>query len=268
MRFFLIALFFLLAWQSGCSSTKASLREHKGTYLESVKLNFEAGEEALKKEDFDKALAYFQFVRSKYPFSKYAALSDLRIADAKYMQKKWLDAASAYEVFIRLHPRHEELAYASYRLGESYFYALPSKFFLFPEPASRDQTYAKEASAALERFVLEFPTSEYVKDAREKLLVLYENLARHNLLVADYYRRRGRFDAAIARYLSVDDLYPDTKSAIEALYFAAMIAKNNLKDEERATQILNRLIEEKPDSEQAKKAQQILEKLQEKENAQ
>src|SRR5260370_14421917 len=94
-----------------CAGGKASLREHKGSYLESVKLNFEAGEEMLQKQEFDKAIAYFQFVRSKYPFSKYAALSDLKIAETKYAQKKWLDAASAYEIFIRLHPRHEEVPY-------------------------------------------------------------------------------------------------------------------------------------------------------------
>src|SRR5262245_57123684 len=104
-------LFFYLWFIFSCASAKPSLREHQGTYLESVKLNFEAGEEMLRKKEYDKAIAYFQFVKSKYPFSKYAALSDLRIADAKYQQKKWLAAASAYEVFIRLHPRHEELPY-------------------------------------------------------------------------------------------------------------------------------------------------------------
>lgn len=249
-----------LLWQGGCASTKPSLREHKGSYLESVKLNFEAGDDALKREEYDKAIAYFQFVRSKYPNSIYAAKSDLRIADAKYMQKKWLDAAAAYEVFIRLHPRHEEIAYASYRLGSSYFYALPSKFFLFPEPASRDQTFSKEALTALERFTLQFPRSEYVPDAALKLATVKASLAKHHALIADYYQRRGRFQAAITRYVSVNELYPETEIAAESLYLAAMIAKNDLKDEERAIELLTVLIEQKSASPFAAKAREALEK--------
>lgn len=246
----------------GCTSTKQSLRDHQGTYLESVKLNFEAGDAALKQGEFDKAIAYYQYVRSKYPFSKFAALSDLRIADAKYRQKKWLAAASAYEVFIRLHPRHEELAYASYHLGTSYFYAVPSEFLLYPEPASREQTFSKEAMTALERFLVQFPSSKYAPDAQEKLGVIYETLARHNALIGDYYQRRGRYAAALARYESVNELYPDTKQSAEALFKAALVAKNNLKDEDRAEALFNQLIEQKPESDYAQKARVILEKQQ------
>src|SRR5580658_10840032 len=118
MNFFLLAFIFILL--PSCTGLKKNLRENS-SYLENTKLNFEAGEEALRKEEFDKAIAFFQFVKSKYPFSMYAALSDLRIADTKFAQKKWLDAASAYEVFIRLHPRHEEVGYASFKVGSSYF---------------------------------------------------------------------------------------------------------------------------------------------------
>src|SRR5271170_1338148 len=89
MRLFLIVLSCGLLLITSCTSHKKSLRNEKGTYLETVKLNFQAGEDAMKAKDYEKAISYFQFVRSKYPNSQYAALSDLRIADAKYLQKKY-----------------------------------------------------------------------------------------------------------------------------------------------------------------------------------
>jgi len=255
--YFLITFMLL----SACATNKTSLREHQGSYLESVKLNFEAGEGLLKKKEYDKAIAYFQFVRSKYPFSQYVALSDLRIADVKYAQKKWIDAASAYEIFIRLHPRHEEVAYASFRLGASYFYAIPSDFFLWPSSSSRDQSFTKEALSAVERFLFAFPESEHVSEAMTMRAQLFSKLAQANLHVAAYYKRRNRHEAVLARYLSVNELYPEAKESAESLFKAALVAEYDLKELEQAAQIYNQIIEQKADSSFAELARKALEKM-------
>jgi outer membrane protein assembly factor BamD len=260
VRLIIVAL--CLALMPSCAS-KNTLRGHKGSYLESVKLNFEAGEAALKNAEFDKAISYFQFVRSKYPFSKYAALSDLKIADAKFVQQKWLDAASAYEIFVRLHPRHEEVPYATYRIGASYFYAVPNDFFLLPSSTSRDQTFTKEALAALDRFLISFPSSEHAGDAREKQKILFSNLAKHNLHIADYYQRRDKYEPAVTRLLGINESYPDTDESAEALWLAGQILENKIKDSERAIAAYRQIIEQKPTSkffEQAKDRSEVLQK--------
>ncbi len=262
MKFMLTtALLLGIALLPACTSGKKSLREYKGSYLESVKLNFEAGEEALKDGEYEKAVGYFQFVRSKYPFSKYAALSDLKIADTKFVQKKWIDAASAYEVFIRLHPRHEEVAYASYRVGISYFHAVPSDFFLLPRATSRDQSFTKEAVAAIDRFILQFPASDYVADARAKQLLLFSYLAQHNLHIASYYIKRGRYQAAVERYLLIESTYPETNEATEALFLAAELRHKELDDREGAIELYMRIVDTKKDSEFIEKAQKQLDRL-------
>lgn len=244
-----------------CASGKKSLREHKGTFLETVKLNYEAGLEALKNEEYEEAIGYFQFVKSKSEFSTYVALSDLRIADAKFAQKKWLEAASAYEVFIRLHPRHIERDFAFYRVGVSYFNAIPSDFFLLPSATSRDQTFTKEALKAMDRFILQFPESQYQADAQKIQIQLFSYLAKHNQHIADYYRRRGHFDAAINRLLEVETLYPDTEESAESLFLAAQIRQKDLKDIDGAKDLYAIIIEAKPTSPYAQKAQAELDKL-------
>jgi outer membrane protein assembly factor BamD len=254
--FCLLALGFI-----GCSANKTRLRDHKGTYLENVKLNYDAGLAALKNGDYDKAISYFQFVKSKYAFSQYAALSDLKIADVKYVQEKWLEAASAYEIFIRLHPRHEDVPYAAYRMGASYFYAIPKDFFILPGSHTRDQTYTKEALQALERFILQYPESEYLEDAKKKRDELFSKLAKNNQHVAEYYISRGKYEAAVQRYLRIHELYPNIKEAHEALYSAALILYKNIKDNKRSAQVLQMLLLQSADKSLEEKAQKLLKEL-------
>jgi len=261
MRLFVCGLLFVALPWSSCVSSKKSLKEQKSSYLESVKLNYDAGIEALKKEDYDKAIGYFQFVRSKYPFSQYASLSDLKIADAKFAQKKWLDAAASYQVFIRLHPRHEEVAYATYRVGVSYFHAIPSDFFLLPKVTSRDQSFTKEALSAIERFIVQFPASPYIEDALDKQKLLFSYLAQHNEFIAAYYARRGRYLAAVDRYLLVEELYPETNESAGALYKAAGILEDDLKNTEEAIGLYTKIVQEKLSSIYAAKAQAQLDRL-------
>ena len=261
MRIFFASLLCVILPFLSCVGGKKSLRHHKASYLESVKLNFEAGELALKKEEYDKAISYFQFVRSKYPFSKYASLSDLKIADARFAQKKWLDAAAAYGVFIRLHPRHEEVSYASYRVGASYFHAVPEDYFLLPPSTSRDQSFTKEALSAIERFILQFPDSPYLDDALSKQKLLFSYLAQHNKYIASYYKRRGRFLAAIDRYLSIEELYPETEEAAESLFLVAKIYQEQFRDIDRAIEFYTKITLEKPSSSYSKNAQIELARL-------
>lgn len=245
---------------SACAG-KQNLRDFKGSYLESVKLNFDAGLLALSKKDYEKAIAYFQFVKSKYPFSIYAALSDLKIADAKFLQEKWQDAASLYEVFIRLHPRHEESHYAYFRVALSYFYAIPSDFFLLPSKETRDQSFTIDALLAFNRFIEEFPNSPYINESLEKRQILYTSLAQQNLAIANYYRKRKRFKQAYERFLRGYEIYPKTKEAQDALLNAAQIASDNLNDIEKAIELYAIFIDQYRDSPHLKKAKEAISKL-------
>ncbi len=245
---------------AACSTTQ-KLKDYKGSYLESVKLNYEAGVAAMAEESFDKAISYFQFVKSKYPFSQYASLCDLRIADVRFLQKKWVAAASAYEVFVRLHPLHENVEYALFRVGLSYVNALPSDFFLLPPPATRDQTYTKDALSALERFILQYPTSEFLADAKAKRLSLYSALSKHHQHVAEYYVKRAKYEAAVSRYFEVHALYPETDEAPESLFLAASLLIDKLNDPDRAMDALATIVDTRPDSPYAKDAQNKLDIL-------
>ena len=72
-----------------------------------------------------------------YPYSDYATLAELRIADAYYDQEHWEEALSYYRDFSELHPDHDRVPYTIYRAALAYTQAVGNgfgrdKFPVFP----------------------------------------------------------------------------------------------------------------------------------------
>lgn len=192
----------------GCSTTKTA--QKSDTYLDNVKQLYESGEQALKDEAFEDAIKSFEEVRTKYPYSKYAALADLKLADTYFVQEKWLEAADAYDFYIRFHPRHEQNAYAWYQIALSYYKAIPSDFFLFPKSYVKDQTATREALEAVDRYLSEYPTDKNVEAAQKMRLNLREQLAKRDLHIAEYYIKRNKSKGVRDRLEHIVETYPDT----------------------------------------------------------
>src|SRR5947208_14117858 len=97
------------------------------TYSLTAKQNYEKGLAELKDENYPEAQKYFQFVKQKYPFSKFAVLAELAIADTQFARGNYTEAVDSYKAFIRLHPTHEKVenGYAAYRVGQCYFKDMP-----------------------------------------------------------------------------------------------------------------------------------------------
>src|SRR3954469_6905303 len=103
-------------------------------YSVSAQKNYDKGLKELEHKDWVAASKYFGFIKSRFPYSKYAVLAELRLADAEFGAEQYLEAIDSYRLFIKFYPTHEMVAngYTSYRIGEAYFRQLPSDFWLFP----------------------------------------------------------------------------------------------------------------------------------------
>lgn len=232
----LISLFFI-----GCKTTD-SLKNKQGNYLETVQINFNAGQEAFNVKNYEKAMEYYQFVKSNYPFSQYAALSDLRIADAKFAQEKWLEAAVAYEIFIRLHPRHNDVHYAYYKVGICYFNAIPKDNFFYPKAITKDQTPTYKAIESFELFLQLNLSNPWTDEIKEKLLKANFYIAEHEKNIADFYKKVSNYQAAAKQYEEVAAKYPTIQKQAECLYQAAVIYEKKLKDLAKAQEIYQSLL--------------------------
>lgn len=229
-------------------------------YGKSAEEDYQSGVEELRTHSYVEAARYFEHVKTKYPFSKYAALSELRLADAKYDQDHAIEAAEAYQQFVKLHPNHEEADYAAYRAGLAAWKDGPSDFFLFPPAAEKDLAQVRAAAKALASFLEKYPASRYRPDAEKLLARARGMLADHEWYVADFYAKRGRWAGAAGRLEALVRDYPGSPREPGALF---ELAQAYLKVDEkfRAQQALQQLIVKHPQDPRRPEAEKLLASL-------
>jgi len=229
-------------------------------YGKSAEEDYQAGEDEFKIDHYEYAGKFFEHLRLKYPFSKYAALADLGLADVKFKQGRYLEAADAYQQFTKLHPNHEQADYAAYQVGVSHYKEGPSGFFLLPPAEEKDLTQVREAAKALDEFLKKYPNSKYRPDG-EKLLAEARNLlTAHEWYVVEFYRRRDRWPGVAARLEALLKDYPGYPREPEALYDLAE-AYLKLGERFRAQQALQQLIVRYPSDPQRPRAEKLLASL-------
>jgi outer membrane protein assembly factor BamD len=229
----------------------------KRTFESPAEEDYVVGVEDLKAENFPEAQRLFERVRNKYPYSKYAALSELRLADLRYDQGRFVEAAEAYQTFVKLHPNHPEIDYAAWRTALSRWEDAPSDFFAFPPVYERDLAQVALARDALEAFIKKYPDSTYAPEARKLLAKAKGVLAQRDWYVAGFYRDRGKWQGAAYRLERILKEFPGSDKEPEALYqLAEMYLK--LGERFRAQQALQQLVVRHPESKLKAPAEKLL----------
>ena len=158
--------------------------------------------EALKEfEDHNwlEAQALFREVKRKYHYSKFAKLSELRIADADFEQEKYAEAIRGFRQFVHDHRSDpEEVAYARSKIAEAQFKQI-NESFLLPTADERDQAIILDAFKELKGYVHDYPDAKESQKIRELLADVTARLMRHELYVARFYLNRDNFQAAVYR---------------------------------------------------------------------
>ncbi len=194
------------------------------SYARSAEENYERGMEALESDNCVDAQRYFEQVMRRFPYSRAATLSRLRMADCDFEQGNYRAAATGYRGFIERYPSDEMVDYAMFRRGLSHFELIPSSWFVLPASHERDQTPTREALRELREFVDRFPASAHVDEARARIRDCLAELARSELSVAEFYLDRGRPAAAARRARVVLREYPESGLAPEALLMLGIVA--------------------------------------------
>ena len=114
----------------GCAESDDDTRPV--TYSLTAKQNYEKGMAELKDESYGEAKEYFQFVKQKFPFSKYAVMAELALADTQFAQGNYTESIESYKSFARLHPTHEKVedGYVAFRICEGYFKDMPEDLWI------------------------------------------------------------------------------------------------------------------------------------------
>ncbi len=159
------------------------------------------GMEAFNNGKYRKSLEYFEKLKDWYPFSKYAILAELKVADAHYKLKAYEEAVFAYEEFENLHPRNEATPYVVYQIGRCYFEQI--------DTVDRDQTAARKALEAFTRLKAQFPEDDFARKSDQHIKICLKNLAEHEFYIGYHYYKAKHYRAALNRFKMIITEYPD-----------------------------------------------------------
>jgi len=155
------------------------------------------------------ALDKLRVVRSKFSYSNYGALAQLRIGDVYFLQDSFPEAAVAYEGFYELYPKHAKAPYALFRAGEAHYSDIPTTI-------ARDLKSAENAIQWFGTYLSRYPRGEYSDRARELRQKAYDKLAEKELDTAKFYLKRKKNPAARGRLEKLLELYPGSSFADQA----------------------------------------------------
>lgn len=170
-------------------------------YTENAKRAYDAAVVELDDKNWIEAAALFREVRRKYAYSRYAKLSELRLADIDFAQDKFAEAVRQYRQFVHDHRSdQDEVVYARSKIAEAEYRQI-SESLLLPSADERDQGVVMDAYREVKGFVNDYPDAKESEKIRELLSDVTARLVRHELYVARFYLNRGNFEAAVGRIL-------------------------------------------------------------------
>lgn len=241
----LVCCVLCLGLLNACSSTP-EVEEHK-----TAEQLYNSAYKLLNKTRYAKAAETFEQVELEHPYSKWATKAKLMGAYSYYKDQKYDDAIISLDRFIRFHPGNKDIAYAYYMKGLCYYEQISG--------VEKDQDNTKKALEAFQQVIIRFPDTDYAKDARLKLDLIYDHLAGQEMEVGRYYLKQKNYLSALNRFSEVVNHYQTTSQIEEALYRQVEIYKLLGLDKE-SRDALKVLGHNYPDSKWYKAAQKLWKK--------
>ena len=229
-------------------SQKSKVIKGESAYTRGARISYDKAMDAFEDEAFIEAEKQFNIVKNKYPYSKYATLSELRIADCHFESGNYIETIDAFEMFIKFHPNNEEIPYALFKIGMAHYNQIPSElWFLLPPQHEKEQISTVRTVESMQYLLNKFPKSKYTKQAKEKLAECRRKLADHEIYVANFYLKRKHYKAVINRLNYLLEKYSNLGLDEEAMY---KILYSNLKlgNKDEADKYLKLLNNKFPDS--------------------
>jgi outer membrane protein assembly factor BamD len=237
-------IFSVLLFISATSLLSACSSDDK--HADSPEAAFATAQQFDKDERYEEAIKRYQDVKNKFPYSRYATMAELAIADDYFKQESFAEAQVSYQAFKDLHPKHPQIDYVTYRLAMSFFNQLPST-------VDRDLTLARSAVLYFDEVISQYPNSQYVGECREKKTATLKMLAGKEVYIADFYFKRGKYDSALLRYNSLLQKYSGLGFDAKALSRAAICAAKN-GEPDRAKNYISELEKKFPGSKELSEA--------------
>lgn len=202
----------------------------------------ERGKELMADEKYARAREFLTHAFEVSPNSVEGREALLLAADSYYLdggRSNYVQAESKYRDYLNRFPTSDRAAYAQFQIANSLAQRMGRP--------DRDLTATREALQAYQDLLRLYPTSEYAAQGREKMRVVRENLAEHELIVGQFYLDYRMPRAAAKRFEYLLDNYPAYSEKDQVLYQLG-VAHLRSEQHEEAREAFARLSREFPES--------------------
>jgi len=222
IRCLLLLLFVCL---TGCSTKAAKpIDEQNASQSDGdAEQLYRKAKSALDRNQFDTAIVEFENLEATYPFGDHAQQAQLDISYAYFKQGEYDNAVAGVERFLKLYPQSELTDYAWYLKGLVNFSRGRTLLErLVPrKPHKLDQAWLRNSFNDFSTLIQKYPDSSYVADARQRMVFLRNEMARHELATAQYYYKRSAMVAVINRINYMLEQYADSPYSADGLALLA-----------------------------------------------
>ncbi len=233
----------------GCASAPVQKQPGPKAYYDKAMEQMKGG--GIFGTDYESVRRTLNQIVDNYPYSLYAQLAQLRIADTYYKEGKYLESAEAYDHFVKMYPNNTDVPYALFMEGKSFIDN--QRTWLFKSlPDDTDEAGIYNALDEFRYIVRNYPDSKYAGEAGKYVVVCETVLADHDLYIADFYLEHDQYEAAIGRLQDVYKRFPDSGIGDKALYKLAIVYKS-IHAPDAYRQIVDLLKRQYPDSKYVKK---------------
>jgi outer membrane protein assembly factor BamD len=213
-------LIFLSIFFFGCSTDRPTGKTEAEVLFQEAKELREDGRYLM-------ALEKLNLIRSQYPYSYYSTHAELMSADVYFEQENYAEAAAAYIVFKDFHPKYKNIPYVIWKIAESFYNQLPSTF-------DRDLSAGNEAIKYYQQIIRDYPTSNFVSAAKEKIIKCKELVRNKEKYIADFYFKTEDYLSARFHYITITEKFLD-KSVLGHAMVRILEASAELKEKDSCT---------------------------------
>lgn len=201
----LVLLLIIAGFLSACQNKKLN-----DEAIQPARLIYLQGQELLEAGKYKKAAETFEKVYFQHPGSNITPYAELMEAYSLFLSTQYEESSDVLENFIKIHPLHEDIAYAHYLKGLAEYMQISK--------AQLDQTATENAGKEFKELIQKFPDTKYAMDAALKLDLVNDHLAGSEMDVGRYYLHVNNPISAISRFQNVIKSYGTTEHVPEALY--------------------------------------------------
>jgi len=207
-----VAVAFILGSLSGCVAAQSYIQDlFLDDPADTPQAYYERGMQKFEDEFYAPAIDYFEKVITRFPYSKYATLAELRIGESYFLDERYGPALLHLEEFERRHPRHERIEYVLYLAGMSYLKQIPT--------VDRTPVMAERSVERFDKLIDRFPEGQFAEEARPLRDQARAWLAEHTLMVGVFYYRDAEYWATWGRTMDVLENYRGLGQDERALYY-------------------------------------------------